>query len=111
MYHANVFVDNLGGQVGLPLEVDCEVRGILGIESWDDHIPASRHAFQALVDTFRRKSQMNARNCLLDGDWKAAMSTLLDNLADFYPDALRTNMSEEGKFTSTLKASVDDLLT
>ncbi|KAF1995250.1 hypothetical protein P154DRAFT_474609 [Amniculicola lignicola CBS 123094] len=114
MYHAGVFVDNLAD---LPPAIDDEVRRILGIESWEDRVEATVDEPQAaayltgLVATFRAESRRNARECLLEGDWKASLNGLVRNLADLWPGALRTHMSEK-VWNSDLKptgSSLDEL--
>lgn len=103
MYHAGVFVDKLGD---LPPAIDGEVRRILGIATWDDPIPAAVNETQGtihlagLVSTFWAESRRNARECLLEGDWKASLNGVIRNLADFWPGALKTHMSEKGKVPS-----------
>jgi hypothetical protein len=100
MYYASVFVDNMAD---LPLAIDDEVQRILGIEWWEDRVAATVNEPQAaahltgLVATFRVESRRNARECLLEGDWKASLNGLVRNLADLWPGALRTHMSEKGK--------------
>jgi hypothetical protein len=100
MYHAGVFVDNLAE---LPPTVDEEVRRILGIESWEDRVAAPVGELQmathltGLASSFRTESRRNARECLLEGDWKASLNGLVRNLADLWPGALRTHMSEKGE--------------
>lgn len=100
MYHAGVFVDNLAD---LPPAIDEEVRRILGIKSWEDRVEALLDGPQAaahltrLVAMFRAESQRNARECLLEGDWKASLNGLVRNIAELWPGALKTHMSEKGK--------------
>jgi hypothetical protein len=45
-----------------------------------------------LASTFRAVSQRNARECLLEGDWKASLNSLVRNLADLSPGALWTHV-------------------
>jgi hypothetical protein len=100
MYHAGVFVDNLAE---LPPAIDEEVRRILRIESWEDQVaapvgePRSATHLAPLASVFRAESRRNARECLLEGDWKASLNGLVRNLADLWPGALRTHMSEKGE--------------
>ncbi|KAH7111136.1 hypothetical protein B0J11DRAFT_554388 [Dendryphion nanum] len=72
MHHAGVFVDKL---VDLPGVVDDEVRRILRIKTWGD--------------------QVNARECLLEGDWKASMNSVVRGIADLWLGVLKTHMSEK----------------
>ncbi|KAF9733831.1 hypothetical protein PMIN01_08174 [Paraphaeosphaeria minitans] len=98
MYHAGVLVDKLGD---LPPAIDNEVRRILGIETWEDRMPAALDEPQAathlsgLVSTFWAESQRNARECSLEGDWKASLNSVIRNLADLEAGALKTHMSEK----------------
>jgi hypothetical protein len=99
MHHAGVFVDNLAE---LPPAIDEEVRRILSIESWEDRLTApGKHQMDTyligLASAFRADSQRNARECLLEGDWKASLNGLVRNLADLSPGTLRTHMSEKGE--------------
>jgi hypothetical protein len=100
MYHAGVFVDNLAD---LPPAINNEVRRILEIESWEDRVVATVDQsgndtyLTGLAATFQTESRRNARECLLKGDWKASLNSLVRNLADLWPGTLRTHMSEKGK--------------
>jgi hypothetical protein len=100
MYHAGDFIDNLAD---IPPAIDDEVRRILGVKSWEDRVEAILDVPQAaahltrLAATFRAESQRNARECLLEGDWKASLNGLVRNLAHLWPGALKTDMSEKGK--------------
>jgi hypothetical protein len=84
MYYAGVFVDNLAD---LPPAIVDEVRGILGIKLWEDRVAATIDKTQAvahvagLVATFRAESRRNARECLLEGDWKASLNGLVRSLS------------------------------
>lgn len=108
MYHAGVFVDKLDD---LPPAVDGEVRRILGIVTWNDPIPAAVDETQGathlagLVSTFWAESRRNARECSLEGDWKASLNGVIRNLADIWPGALKTHMSEKGKVSSSPRES------
>lgn len=51
----------------------------------------------ALASTFASESQRNARECLLEGDWKTSLNSLVRNLADLSSGALKSHMSEKGK--------------
>jgi hypothetical protein len=101
MHHAGVFVDKLGN---LPPAVDDEVRRILNIGTWEDRMPAAVDDSQAathlsgLVSTFWAESQRNARECSLEGDWKASLNSVIRTIADFEAGALKTHMSEMGTF-------------
>ena len=106
MCHAGVFVDNLGE---LPPAVDVEVRQLLGIESWESQVtaplsetPTATH-LAALASAFGAESRRNARECLLEGDWKTSLNSLVRNLADLSPGALRTHMSEKGKLAVSIR--------
>lgn len=95
MHHAHLYVDNLHE---FPLAIDVTVRGILGLESWNE--PTQTHGagpFAALATTFLAESQLNARDCLLEGDWKASLYCLVRSLAmgDHTRGTLRTQMSEK----------------
>jgi hypothetical protein len=100
MYPAGVFVDNLAE---LPPAIDKELRRILEIESWEDRVAALVGELQTathltgLASTLRAESRRNARECLLEGDWKASLNGLVRGLADLWPGALRTHMSEKGE--------------
>ena len=50
-----------------------------------------------LASTFRAEPQSNARECLLEGDLKASLNSLVRNLADLLPGALWTHMFEKGE--------------
>lgn len=108
MYHAGVFVDNLGE---LPPVVDVEIRRILGVESWESQVtaplsetPIATH-LAALASTLASESRSNARECLLEGDWKASLNGLVRTLVVESSGALKSHMSEKGK----LAASADGL--
>ena len=100
MYHAGVFVDKLAD---LPPPIDAEVQRILGIESWHDPVVVALDRPQAvahltgLVSTFWAESQRNARECSLEGDWKASLNGLVRNLTELWPGTLKTHMSEKGR--------------
>lgn len=106
MYHAGVFVDKFAG---LPSAIDNEVRRILGIETWDDQFAVVERQtathLTGLVSTFWAKSRRNAPECSLEGNWKASLNAILRNLADLWPGALKTHMSEKGKFLSSFRVS------
>jgi hypothetical protein len=96
MHHAQVYVDNLHE---LPPGIDVAVREILGLESWDESIQthnATAH-LSALTTIFLADSRLNARECLLEGDWKASLNSLVRNLAmdNHMTGTLRTHMSEK----------------
>ncbi|EDU45947.1 hypothetical protein PtrSN002B_010399 [Pyrenophora tritici-repentis] len=97
MLHANVFVDHLDK---LPPPIDEQVRGILGIESWENRVVASDEV-QTKIDVdglavrLRTESLRNARECSLEGDWKASLNSLVRNLADLWKETLKTHMSEK----------------
>jgi hypothetical protein len=98
MYHAGFFVDNLAE---LPPAID-EVRRILRIESWEDRVaapgePQMETHLTGLASTFRAESRRNARECLLEGDWKASLNGLVTNLADLSSSVLMTHMSEKSE--------------
>ncbi|KAF1846292.1 uncharacterized protein K460DRAFT_284013 [Cucurbitaria berberidis CBS 394.84] len=94
LHQAGVFVDRLGY---LPSVIDNEVRGILDIKSWDDQVAAATH--DARIETcaarYQTDSRRNARNCSLEGDWKASLYNLLVYLSDLWPDELQAHMSEK----------------
>jgi hypothetical protein len=93
MHHARVHVDNLHK---LPPAIDVEALGILGLESWYEPVQRQASAHLAgLAATFQAESRRNARECLLEGDWKASLNNLVRSLADFVPGTLRTHMSEK----------------
>lgn len=85
------------------------MRQILGFELWEDRGAAATGAdslsqaaahLARLTATFQAESRRNARECLLEGDWKASLNGLVRSLADLWPGALRTQMSEKGKLAS-----------
>lgn len=93
MHHARVHVDNLDE---LPPAINAEALGILGLESWDEPVQRQAPAHLArLAVIFQAESRRNARECLLEGDWKASLNSLVRNLADLAPGTLRTHMSEK----------------
>ena len=69
----------MGGQGGCPGELQTETH------------------LTGLASTFWAESRRNARECLLEGDWKASLNGLVTNLADLSPGVLRTHMSEKGE--------------
>ncbi|KAH9870495.1 hypothetical protein IAQ61_005970 [Plenodomus lingam] len=81
MHHANVFVDNLGD---LPPAVDSELRRILGVTSLEDHVinSADEPHCSDVAERYRSDSQRNARECSLEGDWKASLFGLLRTLSE-----------------------------
>ena len=100
MYNVGVYVDRL---FDLPPATGDEVRHILGFESLGDRVvaivdePQSLARLTQLAATFCTESRRNARDCLLEGDWKASLNSLVKNLADLSPEVLRTHMSEKSK--------------
>jgi hypothetical protein len=101
MYNVSVYVDN---QFGFPSAIGDVVRQILGIESVEDRVVATAdepHShLTRLAATYCAKSQRNARECLLEGDWKASLNSLVEGLADLSPDILRTHTSEKSTYAS-----------
>lgn len=100
MYDNGAFFDNLAK---LPLAINEEVQQILRIGSWEDRVAAPVGELQTathltgLASTFQDESRRNARECLLEGDWKASLNSLVRSLADLWPGALRTHISEKGE--------------
>lgn len=92
MYHAGVFVDKLAD---LPPIIDDEVQRILGTETWEDQVLVAADELAGIVSTFWAESRRNARECSLEGDWKASLNGVIRNLAELWPDALKTHMSEK----------------
>lgn len=112
MHHANVFVDNLGD---LPPAVDSELRRILGVTSLEDHVinSADEPHCSDVAERYRSDSQRNARECSLEGDWKASLFGLLRTLSEHQAaGGLKVHMSEK-LWNPTLKpmgSSPDDPL-
>jgi hypothetical protein len=102
MYHAGVFVDKLAE---LPPTIDDEVRRTLGIGTWEDEVLAGIDDPQAVVQlagltsAFWAESRRNARECALEGDWKASLNNVIRSLTDLWPGTLKTHMSEKGKLS------------
>ena len=100
MHHVGVYVDQL---VSLPPVIDDEVRQILGIKSWEDRIAATADGSQPTIHlsqpaaTFWAESRRNARDCLLEGDWRATLSGLVRSLADPWPNLLKSHASDKSK--------------
>lgn len=52
---------------------------------------------------FLAESRRNARECSLEGDWKASLNGLVKNLAGLWPRVLKTHMSEKGKLAGYIQ--------
>jgi hypothetical protein len=80
MSYAGVLIDDL---TELPPEIERRVRYILNAESLEDSIGTMEHQSQLAshVKRFLNLSHQNARNCSLEGDWKAIMFSLMGELA------------------------------
>jgi hypothetical protein len=77
---AGVLIDDL---IELPQEIENRVRHILEVESLEGTIGTMEHKTQLAshVKRFLNLSRQNARNCSLEGDWKASLFSLMGELA------------------------------
>ncbi|KAF1828608.1 hypothetical protein BDW02DRAFT_603273 [Decorospora gaudefroyi] len=76
MSYAAVFIDDL---TALPPEIECVTQTILEAESLEEVISVTEQDLH--VERYLKQSHDNARNCSLEGDWKASLFDLMRNLA------------------------------
>lgn len=93
MYSAGVLVNSLSG---LPPAVDEAVRRVLGLAAWDEPVQTDPQ-LAGLAATFQAESQLNARECSLEGEWKHSLYTVVRRLATLRPEWLKTHISKKGK--------------
>jgi hypothetical protein len=94
MSYAGVLIDDL---IELPHEIEHRVRHILKAESLEDAIGTMEHQTQLAshVKRFLDLSRQNARNCSLEGDWKASLFSLMGELAQ---GSVQCHTSEKREF-------------
>jgi hypothetical protein len=90
-------VENLDG---LPSIVDNEVRRILRIDSWEDHMdtPGNRPLLHNAAVLYRAESVQNTRDCALEGEWRSSLFQLVKQLLNPADGKLKAHMSEKSKF-------------
>jgi hypothetical protein len=98
MYHSQVMVEHLDK---LPPTFDNEIRRILRIESWDNHVdtPGNTQLIQDAAISYRIESLQNTRDCALEGEWKSSLFQLLKQLLNPAAGKLKAHMSEKSKFS------------
>ena len=100
MHHAGVHIGQLAE---LPVGIDEQVRGILGIRSWGDRVAApntleTESRFTGLAERFLADSKKNASDCSLEADWQLSLSSVVRAIADFSNGVVGAHATEKGKF-------------
>jgi hypothetical protein len=102
MSYAGVLIDDL---IELPQEIERRVRHILKAESLEDVIGTTKHESQLATHEkrFLDQSRHNARNCSLEGDWKASLFCLMGDLAQ---GNVQCHTSEKREFADRVRSTV-----
>jgi hypothetical protein len=102
MSYAEVLIDDL---MELPQEIEHRVRQILEAESLENSIGTMKHHLQLAshVKRFLDLSRQNARNCSLEGDWKASLYSLMSELAQ---GSVQCHTSEKREFVGGVWSTV-----
>jgi hypothetical protein len=102
MSYVGVVIDDL---IELPQEIERRVRQILEAESLENSIGTMKHHLQLAshVKRFLDLSRQNARNCSLEGDWKASLYSLMSELAQ---GSVQCHTSEKREFAGRISSTL-----